>query len=148
MKKYILKDLKPVSKPTDLIKKQPEKYLSNIDSPGNEIASGMLNDALTLGANEVQIKRLNEWIMISADIAWFRSNLDGSQDISHVFDRLIAIPEKCVNSFRTEILVFTFSEACFVNENGKITSLKGGYPNVDILNAINSKLPFTIGFKC
>ncbi|GIU24405.1 hypothetical protein TUM4644_18820 [Shewanella colwelliana] len=147
MKKYTLNDLKPVPTAVELIKAHPEKYLANTESPANEIASHLMSDALALSARRVLVQNVNGWYLVSADKDWVRDNIDNISELSNIFCRLLAIPEKCVNSFRGEVLAYTFSSNCFVFDHGKIDLIKGGAPTEDVTKHLPKDLPFSVCFS-
>lgn len=148
MKTYTLNDLKPLPNAESLIRKKPTQYINNPESPSLDIASHLMSDALALSVNTVIVNKVDDWYLVSASKDWVRHNIENIQDLSVIFSRLISIPEKGLNSFRGEILVFTFSQDCFVYDNDKLHVLKGSKPSKSILQKLlSSAFSFSVGFR-
>lgn len=147
MKKFSIDDLIQLPLACQLIKNNPEKYVTNPGAPALDIASHLMTDALSLSAKKVMVQQFNNWFLISAEIDWVRVNLDNIKDISVVFSRLIAIPEKGVNSFRGEVLAYAFSTSCFVYEDEKTYVIKGDVPPIEVVELHPQDLTFSVGFS-
>ncbi|HEY0922998.1 hypothetical protein [Rheinheimera pacifica] len=147
MTTFNIDDLIKLPSACQLIKKNPGQYVTNPESPALDIASHLMTDALSLSAKKVVVQQFNDWFLVSAEKDWVRDNLDNIKDLSVVFSRLIAIPEKGINSFRGEVLAYAFSTSCFVYENRTTCVIKGDAPPRAVIDLQPPGLPFSVGFS-
>ena len=102
--KYSADDLQKLDA-MEHIRSNPEMYTGNVTPNPATIAQ----DAITLGAADTRVFRLDDWWIIAADTDWLNASCKHSASPVEAFNRVLAFPEYGVNSIRHEILATAFA---------------------------------------
>ncbi|MGW5046308.1 hypothetical protein [Streptomyces griseoluteus] len=87
-----------------------------------ELAGMIATEALTLGAETVQIRSEGDWLIVTADKDWLEPY---GQEAFHA---ITPFPEAGVNSMLAEVLAVAFSAAATTVTHAGSTVLKGEGP--------------------
>jgi hypothetical protein len=74
-----------------------------------DLAAGLVDEALILGATDIGVVRELGWHAVGADLDWFTAGQYQAGD-DELFRRVLAFPERGQNSLRVEILVAAFAD--------------------------------------
>ena len=86
-----------------IVRANPEMYFPR-GVIAHELVSGLVQEALCLGATDIGVVDLHGWLAVGADIDWFHAGRFQA-GVDDIFDRIVAFPELGQNTMRFEVLI-------------------------------------------
>lgn len=122
MKKYGLEDLHIVNA-LEHVRRNPSMYLGGQGKvSGQSLAARLVFDVIDLGALPVDVRRAEDWWIISASLDWLYA---AGSTPERLFHNVVPFPEAGDNSCRREILLTAFADAVVTCGPEGVRWLKG-----------------------
>lgn len=116
--------LEPISDAVAHVRKRKAIYLGSEDVAFENLATNLINDALTLGVRHVDVRHWGEWWLVSSEEDWLLR--ENQFSIEETFRRLVPLIGGGREALRREILLTAFAAAVFTRKNDEIIWILGG----------------------
>jgi hypothetical protein len=94
--------------PIEHIRERKDFYIRGGVPSAQYLAAQIIGDALYLGAQDVSVKHINEWWVVSSSRDWLSA--ETNEEVISLFTNIVPFPEAGVNSMRSEILLVAFAK--------------------------------------
>lgn len=133
---------------TEQYRKYPHWIFHRDARPNPHHLSGFLLSQMTLlGARDVQLKRVNDWYIFTADLDWLQAGSHVYFGVLDQFDGIVTFPEDGINRQRYESAIKAFSDAVIIADQREVTVVSGEVPDdSEIWQHITTKYPRTLAF--
>ncbi|GGJ47610.1 hypothetical protein [Deinococcus roseus] len=131
-----------------VLRKHPNWIFHHTARPNpHQLAGFFLSQLTLLGARDVQVKRVDDWYIFTADIDWMTIALVQDCALLEQFERWIIFPEDGQNAMRYEAAIQAFSQAVIIADQKQVTVVSGEVEDDnEIWKHITTEYPRTLAF--
>lgn len=110
------------------LKKARRMYLQSEGDCGEELAVNLLDDASTLGVQDVYKDFIDGWWVVWSVYDWLK--IENDYSIIDTFNKLVPLIGGGLNAVRREVLLTAFAKDVLTIKDNKIELIKGEMPNL------------------
>lgn len=111
------------------VRRRKTMYLGREEVIPENLITALVNDALTLGTQAVEVRHRENWWMVSSEEDWL---IRGHQcTVEQVFKKLVPLAGAGPEVIRNEVLLAAFASIVFTRKGGELIQIVGTLPLED-----------------